>query len=238
MGKSIGQWPGLPVLSCRCSPHFLPLSPKVGAGRGNGGGNRIVTQMRSLSIGQVRSLKCACSPPCLKGEMLSVFLICVFVVWFLSFAVFWQSSLLLRVGLCNKFSGANFCFLLSFCVLEFLIGICLCFSRISCKFAPEESKEILLMSGLVFCLVLSVLGFGLTTFFLFLFSLLFFFEEIKLRPNRTPHTPLHVLLFFFFFLFCPRRFVLFTCFGRASFFVLGFLRGAILGPARFLDSLG
>ena len=32
---------------------------------------------------------------------------------------------------------------------------------------------------------------------MFLFSLLFFSEEIQLRANRTPHTPPHVLLFFF-----------------------------------------
>ena len=54
-GKSIGQCPGQSALNCRCSPHFLPQSPKVGAGRGSGGGNRIVTQMRSLGIGPVLS---------------------------------------------------------------------------------------------------------------------------------------------------------------------------------------
>ena len=73
----------------------------------------VLSQMRSLSIGQVRSLNRCLLSPLSEWEMLSVFLTCVFVVWFLSSAVFWQSSLLLKVGLCDKFSGANFCFLLS-----------------------------------------------------------------------------------------------------------------------------
>ena len=53
--------------SCRCSPHFLPLSPKIGAGRGNGGGNRTVTQMRSLGIGQVLSHNFQLTLPLVEG---------------------------------------------------------------------------------------------------------------------------------------------------------------------------
>ena len=94
------------------------------------------------------------------------------------------------------------------------------------------------MSGLVFCLVLSVLGFGLTTFFVVSLLSPFFFEEIELRANRTPHTPPHVLLFFFLFLFLSPPLCLVRLFWPCVLFVLGFLRGAILGPARFLDSLG
>ena len=64
-------------------------------------------------------------------------------------------------------------------------------------------------------------------------SLSFFFEETKLRANRTPHTPRTCCCFFF-----PRRFALFGCFGSASFLFWFFFRGAILGPVRFLVSLG
>ena len=65
-GKSIGQCPGQSALNCRCSPHF-PQSPKVGAGRGSGGGNRIVTQMRSLGVGPVLSHIFGFALPRLEG---------------------------------------------------------------------------------------------------------------------------------------------------------------------------
>ena len=67
-------------------------------------------------------------------------------------------------------------------------------------------------------------------------SLFFFFllEETKLRSNRTPHPPALAVVFLVF----PRRFVLFRLFWPCVLFVLVFLRGAILGPVRFLDSLG
>ena len=78
-GKSIGQCPGQFVLSCRCSPHFLPQSPKVGAGRGSGGGNRIVTQMRSLGIGQVLSRKFLLTLPLVeRGNAVRFSLLCFF----------------------------------------------------------------------------------------------------------------------------------------------------------------
>ena len=133
--------------------------------------------------------------------MLSVFLFCVFFsVWFLSFAVFWQSSLLLRAGFCEKFSGANFCFCSLFGSVCFWYGFAYGFRVFSRNFAPEMLKKILLMSGLVrFCLVLSVLGFGLTTSCVLSLFLLFFVQETKLRSNRTPHPPPHLLLFFLFF---------------------------------------
>ena len=64
--------------------------------------------------------------------------------------------------------------------------------------------------------------------------LLFLVQEIKLRSNRTPHPPALAVVFFV----CPRRFVLRRLFWPCVLFVLVFLRGAILGPVRFSDSLG
>ena len=113
LGKSIGQCPRQTVLSRTVgAPPTSSRSPlKYGAGRGSGGGNRIVTQMRSLGIGQVLSRNFQLTLPLVEGGNAVRFsLLCFFSVWFLSFAVFWQSSLLLRVGYCEKFSGANFCF--------------------------------------------------------------------------------------------------------------------------------
>ena len=66
-GRASDSVPDSNVPNCRCSPHFLPQSPKVGAGRGSGGGNRIVTQMRSLGIGQVLSRKFLLTLPLVEG---------------------------------------------------------------------------------------------------------------------------------------------------------------------------
>ena len=88
-------------------------------------------------------------------------------------------------------------FLPSFLVLMFLIGICLWFSRIFSQLRPRKCfRKILFMSGLVLCLVLSVLGSGLTTsFVLFLFSLFFYFERRRsgLTGHHTP--PPRVVVF-------------------------------------------
>ena len=93
------------------------------------------------------------------------------------------------------------------------------------------------MSGLVFLSRFLCLRVWVDDVFCcFSSSSLFFFEEIELSANRTPHTPPHVLLFFFLFLSPPLCLV--RLFWPCVLFVLGFLRGAILGPARFLDSLG
>ena len=141
-GKSIGQRPGQSVLSCRCSPHSLPQSPKVGAGRGNGGGNRIVTQMRSLGLGQVRSHICSLALPFVEGGNAVRFsLLCLFRSGSCPLPFFGQSSLLLRAGFCENFSGANFCFRFPFWVLLFLIGICLWFSRIFSQFRPGSALK-------------------------------------------------------------------------------------------------
>ena len=126
--------------------------------------------------------------------------------------------------------------LLSFYVLVFLVGICQCFSRIFLQFRPGNAfKKFSACQVLFFCLVLSVLRSGLTTLLLLFFSP-FFSEERQLKANRPPHTPPHVLLFcLFLFLSPPRWFV--RLFWPCVLFVLGFLRGAILGPVFFLDSL-
>ena len=93
----------------------------------------------------------------------------------MSFAAFWQSSLVLRVGLRENFSGADF-----FCFLS--VALCFCwgfayvfFCVFSCKFAPEVFKMFSSCQVLLFWFVLLVLGFGLTTSLLFLFLLLSLF---------------------------------------------------------------
>ena len=78
-GRASDRVPDSNVPNCRCSPHFLPQSPKVGAGRGSGGGNRIVTQMRSLGIGQVLSRKFLITlPPVEGGNAVRFSLLCFF----------------------------------------------------------------------------------------------------------------------------------------------------------------
>ena len=165
------------------------------------------------------------------------FFICVFL-WSGSCPLpfFGKVLFLLKVGLRDKFSGANFCFCF-FCVLVFLVGICLCFSRIFLQFRPGSALKNSLhvrSCSLSRSLCLRVWVDDVVCCFS---SFSFFSEEIQLRANRTPHTPPHVLLFFLFlFLSPPRLFV--RLFWPCVLFVLGFLRGAILGPVRFLDSLG
>ena len=160
---SMGQCPGRSVQNCPCSPHFLPQPSKTEAGRGSGGATVLSDKCFCATGGPYCHANDWCSSPLTKGEMLLVFSFVFFVVWFLSFAVFWQSSLLLRVGLRNIF-GSELLFLLSFWFLVFLVWICLWFFEYFFAISPRKClKKILLMSGLVFCLVLSVLGFGLTT---------------------------------------------------------------------------
>ena len=93
-------------------------------------------------------------------------------------------------------------------------------------------RKILFMSGLVFCcLVLSVLGFGLSTsFVLSLFSLSFSFER-QSSGLTGHHTPPRTCCCFSFFLSPPLCLV--RLFWPCVLFVLGFLRGAILGPRAF-----
>ena len=118
------------VPNCRCSPHFLPQSPKVGAGRGSGGGNRIVTQMRSLGIGQVLSRNFQLTLPLVEGGNAVRFsLLCFFglVLVLCRFLAKFSSS---KGRFLRKIFGSELLFLLSFWALMFLIGICLWFSRI------------------------------------------------------------------------------------------------------------
>ena len=75
--------------------------------------------------------------PFSKGEMLSVFFHFVFFAsGSVSFVVF--LPFLFSEGRClKKFSGANFCFWVSVCVLRVLVLFCLSFCFIICFFAPE-----------------------------------------------------------------------------------------------------
>ena len=108
---SMGQCPGRSVQNCPCSPHFLPQPSKTEAGRGSGGATVLSDKCFCTTGGPYCHANDWCSSPLTKGEMLSVFFICVFCgLVFVLCRFFWQSSLLLRAGFCDKFSGANFCF--------------------------------------------------------------------------------------------------------------------------------
>ena len=126
-------------------------------------------------------------------------------------------------------------FLLSFWVLVFLVWICLWFLRIFLQFRPGSAfPKILLMSGLVFLSRSLCLRVWVDDVFCVVSLLsLFLFEEIELRANRTPHTPPARVVVFLFFFFCPRRFVLFACFGRASFLFWGFFGVPFWAPRVF-----
>ena len=69
------------------------------------------------------------------------------------------------------------------------------------------------------------------------FVSLLFLSSFKRQSSGLTghHTPPALAVVFLVF---SRRFVLFRLFWPCVLFVLVFLRGAILGPVRFLDSLG
>ena len=143
-------------------------------------------------------------------------------VWFLSLAIFWQSSLLLRAGFAINFRERTFVF--AFFLGPYVFG----------RDLPVGFRVFSRMSGLVFlsrslCLRVWVDD---VVCFASLFSL-FSFE--RYRSGLTGHHT-HPRTCCCFSFFCPR------CFGclfwPCVLFVLVFLRGAILGPVRFLDSLG
>ena len=91
---------------------------------------------------------------------------------------------------------------------------------------------------LFFWFVLLVLGSGLTTSLLFHF-LLFLFSFKRDNSGLTGHhTPPARVVWFFLFLFLSPPHLSFRLFWPCVPSVLAFFRGAILGPARFLDSLG
>ena len=152
----------------------------------------------------------------------------------MSFAAFWRSSLHLRAGFCDNFSGANFCFCFLFWVLMFLIGICLWFSVFFSQLRP----------GSVFFYSLLVRSCFFVSFSLCLkvwvddvvcvVSLSSLFLSRQSSGLAGHHTP-PCACCCRFFLSPPLCLV--RLFWPCVLFVLGFLRGAILGPARFLDSL-
>ena len=234
---STERCPGLSVQSRLCSPHLLPQSPKLGAGRGGGGAGRTVTQMLFWSGGPYRhtyaSLICSVS----KGEMLSVsFTLCFLrlvrrlspfftVLLFLGSLfenTFGSELLFLCVGVVRVFFGA---------VLPMVLPYYLfCRSR-NC------------LEKFSWCQVWCFWVFSLFLWFfrrrrrLFVFCL-FSFNRESLGSNRAhPHT--HLVLFVIVLFVVPPRLSVhpFWPCGRASCFFV-FLWGAILGPTLFLDSLG
>ena len=158
--------------------------------------------------------------------MLSVFrFLFFFVVGTVSFAFFHSSFL--RVVVRNKFSGANFCFWVSVLVLCFSVVFCLGFSFMIWRFAPETVwKNSFDVRSCFFGFVLSSLG-----FFVNVVSVCFFLRDKDQVVTGHPHTH-----WFGLFFFVPPR-LFYRLFGRAPCFLV-FSRGAILGPARFLDSPG
>ena len=82
LGLSMKRCPGRSVLNRLCSPHLFPQSPKARAGRGGGGAGRIVTQMLFWPGGPYCHANVCWLCPFLKGEMLSVFKLLFFCVWF------------------------------------------------------------------------------------------------------------------------------------------------------------
>ena len=210
-GKSIGQCPGQSALNCRCSPHFLPQSPKVGAGRGSGGGNRIVTQMRSLGIGPVLSHIFGFALPRFEGGNAVHFFFAFFFGLVLVLCRFLAKFSSSKGLFAQNFRERTFVFALFLSPCVFDRDLPMVFAHFLAISPRKCFRKILFMSGLVFCcLVLSVLGSGLTTsFVLSLFSLSFSFERQSsgLTGHHTP--PRTCCCFSCFF---PCRFVLFRLF--------------------------
>ena len=108
-----------------------------------------------------------------------------------SLVCFFRSS----QGRCLKnFSGANFCFWVSWLVLCFSIAFCLGFCFILWFFAPENVSE-----KFSSCQICCFGGFVLLRFGFPSSSPFCFFQERKLRAQDTPHTALCVLVRFSFF---------------------------------------
>ena len=134
--------------------------------------------------------------------MLSVFF-CVFCVWFGVLCLFFVVLLFLG-SLFEKFSGANFCFWVSWLVLCFSIVFCLGFCSIVWFFAPENvSKNSLHVRSAVFRGLFLSLSLVFRRRRLFVFFC--FFQERKLRANRSHPTPHCFGLVFFLFLSPPHR---------------------------------
>ena len=169
--------------------------------------------------------------------MLSVFLFCVFRVWSGVFCRFF-SVLLFLGSLFEKIFGSELLFLGGCVGLVFFGAVLPMFLLYFLLFRSRNCLEkILLMSGLVFlgCLLSALLVVSPTSsLFSFLFSS--FFKRDRSGSNRAhPHT--HLVFFSFFLSVSPPHSVCSPVLAVRPFF-LAFCRGAILGPGRFLDSLG
>ena len=94
-GLSTKRCPGWSVLNGLCSPHLLPQSPKVGAGRGDGGAGRTVMQMlywHGEPYCDCHANACLLCPVT-RGEVLSVFFF--FRLWLGVFCQFFAVFLFL-----------------------------------------------------------------------------------------------------------------------------------------------
>ena len=115
-----------------------------------------------------------------------------------------------------------------------MVLFCLCFCFIIRFFAPENASE-----KFSRCQVLCFWVFSLLFWFFCRRRrfFVFFFKRDRSGSHRAhPHT--HFVFFFCPFLVCvPAAFCCSPVLAVRPFF-LAFCRGAILGPGRFLDSLG
>ena len=199
---------------------FLPNTVKDSPGRGWG------TESDRQPYCHTLSVQIARFSPFSKGEMLPVFVFCVFDVWFGVFCRF-LSFLLSKGRFLKKFSGANFCF--------WVIVLVLCFWFLPMfllhfwRFAPETVRK-----KFSCCQVWCFLGSFSFSFGFFADVVFrgFFFERQRSGSHRTPlHTHLFCCSLFPFL--CPAAFVCFARFGRASRFS-SFFSGCHFGPRAFL----
>ena len=168
--------------------------------------------------------------------MLSVFFL-FFWSGFSPLPLFGKVLLLLGSVCAINFRERTFVFALFLGPCVFVMDLPMVFAYFLAISPRKCFKKILLMSGLVFLSRSLCLRIWVDDVFCCFSSFSFFLDEIELRANRTPHSPPHVLLFFFLFLFLSPPLCLVRLFWPCVLFVLVFLGGAILGPVRFLDSL-
>ena len=167
--------------------------------------------------------------------MLPVFFILCFLCLVRCLLSFFYRSSFLRVVVWKNFRERTFVFVrrclfgVFWCCFAYVFASLLVFCSRHCL------KKILLLSGLVFfgCCLSS---FGCFADVAALFSFFFFLRETA--QVVTGHTPTRTLCSFSFFLsVSPAAFVCSPVLAVRPF-LLVFCRGAILGPGRFLDSLG
>ena len=168
--------------------------------------------------------------------MLSVFFILCFFVCLVRCLLSFFAVLLFSGSLSEKIFGSELLFLGGLVGLVFFGGVLPMFLLhfLAVRFRKCLKNSLDVRSGVFLGSFFLPFVFPSTSFFVFVFS---FFVSRDIAQVVTGHPHTHLFSFVLFFLCCPAAFVCSALFGRASRF-LAFLRGAILGPARFWDSPG